>query len=342
MIIRLERPADLSAIRALIAASFAVHPHSDRTEHHIVDRLRADGALTLSLVAVQDELIVGHVAFSPVHIADGSHGSHGWYGLGPLAVLSGYRRRGIGAALVVRGLDLLRQLDAAGCVVLGEPNYYARFGFHRILPCCCRVSRPHPSWPCGSRRGPPEVWSRIIRPSAPLDDFRLRRCGPLPERRTVVQLSIIICGVLMLAALSFLAGLVLAGYGATRWFREREDSLLDDIGQHYERRQRQMLSRIEDGDQALLAAYADLDRLEAQKALAGHRLGDARAELDTALAGRAALEQILERRTAALATAEVQLERLRRMNVDEADQGASDTAPDRPEVLAASRVRQVS
>ncbi|WP_027135223.1 hypothetical protein [Geminicoccus roseus] len=116
----------------------------------------------------------------------------------------------------------------------------------------------------------------------------------------------------MLTAVAFLAGLALAGYGVARWFREREDALLAEIGAHYERRQQLMMGRIEEGDQALLAAYADLDRLEQQKSLVDLRLAEARAELDAALAARSAAEQALERRQAALATAEVQLELARR------------------------------
>lgn len=116
----------------------------------------------------------------------------------------------------------------------------------------------------------------------------------------------------MLAALSFIAGLIIAGYGVSRWFRRREAAVLGEIGQHYERRQQLMRGRIDEGDQALITAYADLDRVEAQKGMSDQRLVDARAELDAALAAKAALEQQLERRTAALATAETQLDRMRR------------------------------
>lgn len=119
-------------------------------------------------------------------------------------------------------------------------------------------------------------------------------------------------GIPMLAVLAFLLGLALAGYGAARWFREREDALLAEIAQHYERRQQLMLARIEEGDQALLAAYDELDRAENLKASADLRLAEARAELDAALAARAQAEQMLERRQAALATADVQLDRMRR------------------------------
>ena len=78
-----------------------------------------------ALVAERDG-IVGHAAFSPVDVSDGSAG---WFGLGPVAVLPHRRSAGIGAALITQGLDQLRQNGAAGCVVLGEPSYYRRFGF---------------------------------------------------------------------------------------------------------------------------------------------------------------------------------------------------------------------
>ncbi|KGX22891.1 acetyltransferase family protein [Burkholderia pseudomallei] len=95
-------------------------------ERRIVDALRVDGRLSVSLVAVRDGRLVGHVAFSPVAIGAGGEG---WHGLAPLAVWPGCQRQGIGAALVRAGLDALRRAGARGCVVLGEPAYYARFGF---------------------------------------------------------------------------------------------------------------------------------------------------------------------------------------------------------------------
>jgi len=126
MPITLERPGDAAAIRALTEAAFRDRPYSDQTEAGIIDALRAAGALTLSLVAIQDGVIVGHAAFSPVRItaAPGD-----WYGLGPISVRPDRQRRGIGRALVRDGLERLKSLMAAGCVVLGDPAYYARFGF---------------------------------------------------------------------------------------------------------------------------------------------------------------------------------------------------------------------
>lgn len=124
--IRPERAGDQSAIYNVVAAAFAGQPHSDGSEPGIVDRLRADGDLAISLVAEDGGEIVGHVAFSPVTISDGSES---WFGLGPVAAAPARQCQGIGAALIGRGLALLDERGAAGCVVLGDPAYYARFGF---------------------------------------------------------------------------------------------------------------------------------------------------------------------------------------------------------------------
>ncbi|MBN3819333.1 N-acetyltransferase [Paraburkholderia sp. Se-20369] len=124
--LRDERASDAAAIARVIAAAFADAPQGGRLEQRIVDALRADGCLSVSLVAERDERLIGHVAFSPVTIGGGGAG---WYGLAPLAVLPDCRRRSVGAGLVRTGLDTLRQRGAHGCVVLGDPAYYARFGF---------------------------------------------------------------------------------------------------------------------------------------------------------------------------------------------------------------------
>jgi putative acetyltransferase len=126
LVIRDEEPRDVASITAITRAAFADHPHSNDTEYLIVAALRRFGALTISLVAEEAGRVVGHVAFSPVTISDGS--PH-WYGLGPVSVVPDKQRRGIGTALIEQGLARLRELDAAGCVVLGEPEYYTRFGF---------------------------------------------------------------------------------------------------------------------------------------------------------------------------------------------------------------------
>jgi putative acetyltransferase len=126
MIVRAETLADLPAIRSVVTAAFQDAPHSGGNEAAIVDALRQAGALAVSLVADEGGAVVGHVAFSPVAI-DGQ--DIGWYGLGPVAVVPGKQRRGIGEALIRAGLARIEQRGARGCVVLGDPAYYGRFGF---------------------------------------------------------------------------------------------------------------------------------------------------------------------------------------------------------------------
>ena len=127
MEIRPEHPGEEQAVAALIDAAFAGAEHSSGTEAEIVDRLRADGALKISLVAVDDGHIIGHVAFSPVTIEGNDWG---WFGLGPVTVDPMHQRQGIGRQMIERGLNDLRVAGAAGCVVLGEPGYYGRVGFN--------------------------------------------------------------------------------------------------------------------------------------------------------------------------------------------------------------------
>lgn len=126
MLIRPEQPGDCAIIADVTAQAFAGADHSDQSEPEIIARLRATGTLTLSLVAVDDGRVVGHIAFSPVTIDEADHG---WLGLGPVSVVPAKQGQGIGGALIRRGLDQLRLLGAAGCVVLGDPAYYRRFGF---------------------------------------------------------------------------------------------------------------------------------------------------------------------------------------------------------------------
>jgi predicted N-acetyltransferase YhbS len=124
--IRPERAGDEGAIHALTEAAFRDMPFSDGDEQDLVDQLRADGDLTLSLVAEDAERIVGHIAFSPVSISDGSKD---WFGLGPVSVRPELHGQRIGSALVKRGLADLRERGARGTVLLGDPAYYTRFGF---------------------------------------------------------------------------------------------------------------------------------------------------------------------------------------------------------------------
>lgn len=125
--IRGPKPDEHKQIARVITEAFAGHPHSDGSEAAIYERLLADGETGTSYVAVgRLRRIVGHIVFSQVRI-DGR--LCGWCGLGPLSVLPGWQRRGIGSALVEEGLADLRRAGWNGCVVLGEPAFYGRFGF---------------------------------------------------------------------------------------------------------------------------------------------------------------------------------------------------------------------
>lgn len=124
--IRPETPLDACVIEAVTIAAFAQAPHTNHTEQHIVRALRQAAQLTLSLVAEEAGTVIGHAALSPVQISDGARD---WYGLGPISVLPNRQRCGVGTQLMRHVLGDLHLLGAAGCVVLGEPAYYGRFGF---------------------------------------------------------------------------------------------------------------------------------------------------------------------------------------------------------------------
>ena len=126
MKIRFEEATDACSIRTVVREAFAQATHSSGTAPLIVDKLRERGALTLSLVAVEGARIIGHVAVSPV-VASEAPGT--WFGLGPVSVRPSRQGQGIGSALIKEALDHLRHSGASCCVVLGEPEYYRRFGF---------------------------------------------------------------------------------------------------------------------------------------------------------------------------------------------------------------------
>ncbi|ANU06943.1 GNAT family N-acetyltransferase [Paraurantiacibacter namhicola] len=151
--IRNERPEDLATIHALTATAFEGRVYSDGSEPRIVDQLRCDGDLALSLVAADSRRIVGHIAFSPVTISDGTEG---WYGLGPVSVWPELQRQGIGSALIRKGLANLQTMGTKGVVLLGSTEYYPRFGF--------------------------EHDPKLVYPGPPAEKFqRLVLSGPAPE-----------------------------------------------------------------------------------------------------------------------------------------------------------------
>jgi len=124
--IRNEQAGDTNAITCLTEAAFQGEQHSSHTEQFIVNALRRFDQLTISLVATEGDEIVGHVAISPVTI---SSGATGWYGLGPVSVWPDRQKQGVGSKLVKAALTELQGLGGVGCVVLGNPAYYGRFGF---------------------------------------------------------------------------------------------------------------------------------------------------------------------------------------------------------------------
>jgi putative acetyltransferase len=127
--IRSEKDADIDAITTVTVAAFRTLEVSNQTEQFIIEALRAAKALTVSLVAESNDCVVGHIAFSPVTISDGTRN---WYGLGPVSVLPEYQRQGIGKALIREGLSRLRDMNAQGCCLVGHPDYYRKFGFKNM------------------------------------------------------------------------------------------------------------------------------------------------------------------------------------------------------------------
>jgi putative acetyltransferase len=126
VLIRNEKHDDFSAISDITVAAFKTMAISNHTEQFIIEALRADDALSVSLVAEIDGHVLGHVAFSPVTMSDGTES---WYGLGPISVHPDFQRKGIGKALIQEGLSRLRSLEAKGCCLVGHPQYYRQFGF---------------------------------------------------------------------------------------------------------------------------------------------------------------------------------------------------------------------
>jgi putative acetyltransferase len=126
--IREERPMDIEKVRKLNEKAFT-QAFGQAPEADLVDRLRENCSNILSLVAVQNDQVIGHIYFSPVNIS-GDKIIEG-IGLGPMAVLPEFQRRGIGSQLVQAGIEILKRRGYTFIIVLGHPEYYPRFGFKR-------------------------------------------------------------------------------------------------------------------------------------------------------------------------------------------------------------------
>jgi putative acetyltransferase len=123
--IRPEQADDVVAIRVVNERAFG-----QPEEANVVERIRVNCSDILSLVALGDGRVVGHILFSPATIEADGELIEGM-GLAPMAVLPEYQRQGIGSALVRRGLEILGEQSCPFVIVLGHPEYYPRFGFER-------------------------------------------------------------------------------------------------------------------------------------------------------------------------------------------------------------------
>jgi putative acetyltransferase len=123
LIVRIENPRDVSTIRAINEDAFGRPDEAD-----LIERLRAEDVVLASLVAELDGRAVGHILFSRMWI-DTISGAVPAVALAPMAVRTEYQRQGVGQRLVRHGLNLMRSLGEQIVIVLGHPDYYARFGF---------------------------------------------------------------------------------------------------------------------------------------------------------------------------------------------------------------------
>ena len=121
--IREEQPQDIKAIREVNIRAFAQTQEAD-----IVDKLRQNCDELLSLVALKQNQVVGHILFSPV-IVDNIDGTVEGMGLAPMAVLPEHQRQGFGSELIRAGVEKVKSRRCPFVIVLGHPAYYPRFGF---------------------------------------------------------------------------------------------------------------------------------------------------------------------------------------------------------------------
>ena len=131
LIIRGEQPGDEAAIHDMVRRAFIGRPYADGDEQDVIDRLRADGDLLLSLVAEAGGAIIGQITFSPAILMNGDRD---WVVLGPVAIDPAHQGTGLGRALIVAGEAAMRAAGKAGVTVLGDPAIYGRFGYATGTP----------------------------------------------------------------------------------------------------------------------------------------------------------------------------------------------------------------
>ncbi len=116
-------------------------------ESNLIDALRADGLITASVVAEDGGHVVGHALFSDIRV-ETQNGTLLASALAPVSVLAGWRRQGIGSAVIREGLDLCTRRGKSAVLVLGDPKYYSRFGFSSLI--ARRLRSPYsdhgPAW----------------------------------------------------------------------------------------------------------------------------------------------------------------------------------------------------
>lgn len=128
ILIRQERQEDYHQIRKLVREAFALAEHSDGDEHNLIERIRhsPDYIPELSLVAVSGDIVLGHIMFSRISV-----GPSEAIALAPLSVRADWQRKGIGKFLVTAAHGLARKLGYSCSIVLGEPDYYSKFGYEK-------------------------------------------------------------------------------------------------------------------------------------------------------------------------------------------------------------------
>lgn len=131
--IRPESESDYAAIYQLTEEAFKGKPYAGGDEQDLIDALRAIRALSVSLVATDDSVVVGQITFSPATITS-RLGT--WFALGPVSVSPERQGEGIGGELIEAGIKRIKAMGAWGCILTGDPRYYSRHGFEMAQQHC--------------------------------------------------------------------------------------------------------------------------------------------------------------------------------------------------------------